>query len=155
VRLRVGHGHPNAAAKSDRDVYSVSMTESVAGRIVRGQGLATGFLSDPLFARAIGRPLHQGTINLLVPDQHGQRRFIVQPINPQAILGVGHLQFCPCTLDGQVAFILSTWHPGESYHPYVAHHGYTLIEIMADRRLQLGSTATVKYDPSHLQVVKV
>jgi hypothetical protein len=126
------------------------MKQTLVGRVVPGQGLATGFLAHPLFARTIGTPLHQGTINLLVEDPDGGHRFIVQSIYPQQIIARGLLQFCPCTLDGQAAFIVSTWHPGSSYHPHeVKHPRHTLFEVVAERRLWLASTPTLEYDPKH------
>ncbi len=52
------------------------MRHELVGKIVRGQGLATGYSKEPVVAHAIGSALYPGTINVLVPDPKGQHRFI-------------------------------------------------------------------------------
>jgi CTP-dependent riboflavin kinase len=132
------------------------MLHKLVGEIITGQGLATGYLAHPVYARALGS-LHPGTINVLVPDPQGGHRFIDQVIEPHRIVANGRLTFCPCTLNGQAAFILSTW-PGESHRPHKVHRGHTMLEVVADRRLPgiaYGGKVTMEYDQAHLQTRKV
>jgi hypothetical protein len=116
-------------------------------------------MAHPLYEKTIGRKLYAGTINVLAPDPGGGHRIISQAINPPALQSRTILDFCPCSLDGHAAFILSTWHPGATYTPHqVDHLGHTLFEVIAEHAIP-GIAYDVKvaleFDPANLQWARV
>jgi hypothetical protein len=77
---------------------------------------------------------------------------------PRAAATQGKLAFCRCALEGHEAFILSTWHPGTTYHPQEVHPGMTPLRgrrRSKDSRYQLWSKAVLEYDPRDVQTVLI
>lgn len=113
------------------------MRQEVSGKIVNGHNRAMRWLQeDQTIADAIGRDLYPGTVNLLISDPGGEHQFILQDLAPGAVKWGEKARFCPCTLNGHRAFIISTW-PGMSCDRKFPGHetpipGTTMIEIVAD-----------------------
>ena len=132
------------------------------GEIVRGQGKATWWAkADTIIAKVVGRTLHPGTINLLVPDPTNEHRIVDHHpwgIEPPHIRTRGWHKFCPCTLDGHPAFMICTWRRA-IYPPETVIPGTTLIEIVAVRCLPEifygRKDVPLTYDPEAIETKRV
>jgi CTP-dependent riboflavin kinase len=137
------------------------MFRTVLGEVVRGQGHATPWAdTDAIIAKIIGRTLHPGTINLLVPDPTSEHRILDHGggIEPQRIRARGWHKFCPCTLDGHPGFIICTWR-GAIYPPETVIPETTLLEIVAERLLPNipygRENVVLDYDPKAVETRRV
>jgi hypothetical protein len=94
------------------------------GKVGDGQGLATSWLQDPIFATLLGT-IHPGSINVFVSGTgHPSltdckhpffRRTVDEWIHRDGVYRQGFPLARDCTVNGHRAFILRTENPGPSY----------------------------------------
>jgi hypothetical protein len=118
------------------------------GAIGDGQGLAGGWLGDPIHLDLLGS-IHPASLNIFVPGEY-HLVSTAQGFHRDHILAQGGLDVLECMVNGVRAFILRTEYPGPWYRRgYTIPQPNTMFEVVATERIpriDWGAEVTLEFN---------